>query len=68
MVLGRSLAETGDLTGGIAHLETALQIQPNDVESHVALAAAYSNAGRKADAQQQRKLSLEMAKAQFAKQ
>jgi tetratricopeptide (TPR) repeat protein len=67
LVLGRSRAETGDLPGGIEHLERALQLDPVNFEAHIALVAAYSRAGRKADAQRERLLCLQMS-AQQAKQ
>lgn len=61
LVLGRSLADTGDLKQGIEHLESALRIQPGYLETHVALAKAYSEAGRSQDARRERLLSLRMA-------
>lgn len=61
LVLGRSLAETGDLTEGIEHLEKALQLQPGYLETHVALATAYARAGRAQDARRERLQSLAMA-------
>jgi tetratricopeptide (TPR) repeat protein len=66
LVLGRSLAETGDLTDGIEHLETALRLQPGFLETHVALATAYSSAGREEDARRERLQSLAMAEAHVA--
>jgi tetratricopeptide (TPR) repeat protein len=62
LVLGRSLAETGNLNAGIEHLEKALQLQPDNVEIHLALAKAYSRVGRKQDAQRERSRSLQMTK------
>jgi tetratricopeptide (TPR) repeat protein len=63
LVLGRSLAETGDLPGGIEHLEKALQLQPAYLETHIALATAYSSSGRQQDARRERLQSLAMAEA-----
>jgi len=62
LALGRALAETGDPREGIEHLERALQLEPNNLETHIALAKAYSLSGRKADAQRERQLCLEMTK------
>jgi tetratricopeptide (TPR) repeat protein len=61
LVLGRSLAETGDLTAGIEHLQKALELQPGYLETHIALAGAYASAGRPQDARRERLQSLEMA-------
>jgi tetratricopeptide (TPR) repeat protein len=66
LVLGRSLVGTGDLPKGIEHLETAMQLQPGYLETHVALASAYSSAGRQQDARRERMQSLQMAKASVA--
>lgn len=60
LVLGRCLVETGDLTGGIQHLEAALKIQPDDLEVHIALAKAYSKSGRKEDARHERILCMQL--------
>jgi tetratricopeptide (TPR) repeat protein len=68
LVLGRSLAETGDLTGGIEHLQKALQLQPGLLETHIALASAYASAGRQQDARRERLQSLEMAETYRARQ
>jgi len=62
LVLGRALTETGDPKGGIEHLEKTEQAQPDNLEAHVALAKAYSKAGRKEDARRERLLCLEMTK------
>jgi tetratricopeptide (TPR) repeat protein len=62
LVLGRSLAETGNLREGIEHLERAAQLEPGNLETHLALAKAYSNSGQKADARHERELCLKMAK------
>ena len=59
---GRSLTETGDTHGAIEHLEKTAQIQPENLEVHLALAKAYSKSGRKEDARRERLLCLEMTK------
>ena len=68
LVLGRSLAETGDLSGGIEHLQKALELQPGYLETHIALAGAYASAGRPQDARRERLKSLEMAETYRAQQ
>jgi tetratricopeptide (TPR) repeat protein len=60
LVLGRSLMETGDLKGGMEHLEKALQLEPDNLETHLALAKAYSESGRKEDARRERILCLQL--------
>ena len=62
LVLGRALTETDDARDGVEHLEKAMQSQPDNLEIHLALAKAYSNAGRKEDARRERLLCLEMTK------
>jgi tetratricopeptide (TPR) repeat protein len=62
LVLGRALTETGDAKEGVEHLEKTLQWQPDNLEVHLALAKAYSKAGRKEDARRERLLCLEMTK------
>jgi len=62
LVLGRALTETGDPKNGIEHLEKTAQLQPDNLEVHLALAKAYSKAGRKEDARRERLLCLEMTK------
>ena len=62
LALGRALAETGNPAEGIEHLERALQLEPNNLETHIALVKAYSLSGRKADAERERHLCLEMTK------
>jgi tetratricopeptide (TPR) repeat protein len=54
LVLGRSLVGTGDVKSGLAHLEAALRIEPNNLETHLALAHAYAKAGRDKDAKRER--------------
>lgn len=65
-VLGRALVETGDIKGGIEHLEKELQLEPNNLEIHLALAKAYSKSGRKEDARRERLRCLEIAKSEVA--
>ncbi len=62
LVLGRSLVETGDAKGGLSHLEKALQLEPQNLEAHIALAKAYSELGRKQDARRERLLCLQFTK------
>ena len=61
LVLGRSLVETGHLEGGMEHLEKALQLEPDNLETHLALAKAYSKSGRKEDARRERIFCLRLA-------
>ncbi len=61
LVLGRSLLETVDLKGGMEHLEKALQLEPDNIETHLALAKAYSKSGRKEDARRERVLCLRLS-------
>ncbi|HTU33232.1 MAG TPA: tetratricopeptide repeat protein [Candidatus Acidoferrum sp.] len=60
LVLGRSLVETGQLRAGTDRLEKAAEIDPNNVEIHIALAHAYSEEGRKEDAWRERMLSIQI--------
>jgi len=60
LVLGRSLLETGDVKGGMEHLEKAQQLEPGNLETHLALAKAYSKSGRKEDARRERTLCLRL--------
>ena len=62
LVFGRALVETGDTEAGIEHLERTVQLQPDNLEVHLALAKAYSKSGRKEDARRERLLCLEMTK------
>jgi tetratricopeptide (TPR) repeat protein len=61
LVLGRSLVETGDLTGGLSHIEKVLQAEPGNLEAHITAAKAYSKLGQKEDARRERMLCLELA-------
>jgi tetratricopeptide (TPR) repeat protein len=62
LVLGRSLMETGDLNGAMEHLREALQLEPDNLETHLALAKAYSKSGRNEDARRERVLCLQLTK------
>jgi predicted Zn-dependent protease len=63
LVLGRSLSETGELNLGIEHLENALQLEPENLEVHLALVRAYSGSGRKEAARRERLQCLQMTRA-----
>jgi tetratricopeptide (TPR) repeat protein len=70
LVLGRALVETGDLKDGLGMLEKELQVEPDNLEVHYALARAYSKSGRKDEARRERLLCLQMqssAKSQEAR-
>jgi predicted Zn-dependent protease len=56
LVLGRALVETGNVKGGTELLEKELQLEPDNLEIHFALAKAYSKSGRKEDARRERLL------------
>jgi tetratricopeptide (TPR) repeat protein len=60
-VLGRALAERGDLEGGIQHLETAEKIDPANLQPHISLATAYSRAGRPQESRRERTRAVEIA-------
>ena len=59
--LGRALVETGDVKRGIEYLEKELQVEPDNFETHLALAKAYSKSGRAADARRERLYCLQVA-------
>ncbi|HZU26549.1 MAG TPA: tetratricopeptide repeat protein [Bryobacteraceae bacterium] len=61
-VLGRALAETGATGQGIEHLEHAAKLDPANLEVHLALASAYSNAGRTPEARAERAQAVALAK------
>ena len=54
LALGRLLVETDDERGGIEHLEQALQLDAGNLETHLALAKAYSKLGNADDARRER--------------
>lgn len=61
LVYGKALIETGDLHGGLPHLESVLQAQPGNLEAHLALTKAYSKLGRSEDARRERLMSLSIS-------
>lgn len=54
MILGKSLALTGDPDGGIATLKKAISMQPADPTPHEWLADIYDRVGKKPDADRER--------------
>jgi tetratricopeptide (TPR) repeat protein len=64
LVLGRSLIETGNVPEGMDHLNTALKLDPNNLEIHLALVKGYQEQGRKDDAARERLLAKDLAKGQ----
>src|ERR1035438_375252 len=58
---GEVLMGMGDLRPAIARLEAAERLDPAPLEYHMALASAYSRAGRREDARQERRMSMDMA-------
>ena len=52
---GRTLTQLNDLPGAMRELETAVKLAPDSPHARFALAAAYARAGRKQDAEFQRK-------------
>ncbi len=59
---GLILSANGDLPQAISRLETAERLDPANVEYHMALAGAYSKAGRNEDARRERRTSIQLAK------
>ena len=62
LILGRALVDTGDVPAGIEHLERALKIEPNNLETHIALAKAYSKSGRDDESRRERALCLQLSR------
>jgi tetratricopeptide (TPR) repeat protein len=52
--LGRALAESGDLEGGIRELEMSKKQAPGSPQTRIALASAYAKVGRNEDAARER--------------
>ena len=61
LVLGRDLVETGNVKGGLPHLETLVKTDPQNLEAHIALAKAYAELGRRDDARRERLLCLALS-------
>ena len=59
---GMALDKTGALSDAIAHFETAVRVEPDNLGYHTALASAYSEAGRYQDARSERQASIKLAK------
>jgi Tfp pilus assembly protein PilF len=62
LVLGRAPLDTGDVKGGLDLLEKELRVDPDNLETHIALAKAYSKLGHKEDARRERLRCLELEK------
>ena len=62
LALGRSLIETGDQAHGTEILNQILANDPNNLEAHLGLVAAYSRAGRTEDAYRERMVCLGLVK------
>lgn len=60
LALGRSLIETGNEKRGLELLHQVLDHDPNNIEAHLGLVAAYSREGRKEDAYRERMLCLQL--------
>ncbi len=54
LILGRSLARSGDPQAGVAALQKAASMEPRDPTPHAWLAEIYDQMGKKVDAEQQR--------------
>jgi tetratricopeptide (TPR) repeat protein len=54
-LLGRSLAETGELENGIKELERARDLGPDEPQTRIALASVYAKAGRRDEAARERR-------------
>ena len=61
LVYGRALVETGDIAGGLPHLENVLRSEPGNLEAHLGLVKAYSTLGRSEDARRERLLCLSIS-------
>ncbi len=59
-LLGRVLADQGDIQGGIRELEKARAIDPNQPQPHITLASLYAKVGRPEDAARERKEFLRL--------
>jgi tetratricopeptide (TPR) repeat protein len=61
LVYGRALVETGNTIGGLAHLQSVLQVEPGNLEAHMTKAKALSKLGRNEDARRERLLCLSIS-------
>ncbi len=61
-MLGRLLAESGDLDNALKELETARRLGPEQPETRIALASLYAKLGREADAARERREFLRLKK------
>lgn len=61
-VYGLILTRTGDVRNGVEHLERAAQLDPANLEYHMALAGGYSKLGRSEDSRRERLRSIRMAR------
>jgi arylsulfatase A-like enzyme/Flp pilus assembly protein TadD len=62
LILGQSLAQSGDPDGGMKALKKAVSLQPEVPLAHVWLANIYEQLGRKADAELERTEAKRLAK------
>jgi len=60
VILGRILAESGDLQAGARELESAKQLDPGDPQARIALASVYAKLGREDDAARERREFLRL--------
>jgi protein O-GlcNAc transferase len=59
---GLILARSGDLRQAIERLETAVRLDPVNLEYHTSLVSAYSSAGRNEDARRERRTTIRLAR------
>lgn len=62
LLFGRALADTGNVSAGIEHLERGIKLEPDNLEIHIALAKAYSKSGRNEEARRERALCMQMTR------
>jgi Flp pilus assembly protein TadD len=60
VILGRTLADSGDLQEGARELESAKQLDPADPQARIALASVYAKLGREDDAARERREFLRL--------
>ncbi len=66
VILGRLLLKLDSVPEATSTLETAVELAPTSPDAHFQLAAAYNRAGRKEDADRERKLFTELSTAREA--